>query len=286
MKRNLLYLIAAATVIMVAATACKKDEAGNRRKITLSKEFTIIPVGGSEALIATVQPDVSSTVMVWTSSDPSVAVVDKNGNVSGVSAGKATINVTTDKGYGWANCEVIIAVESTITMTTAKSSVQFSSLYFFKEITIDWGDGAINTYDEPISIALVGVPNTGLSIEHSYPDSSPRTITITGYNISGLYCSGNELTNLDVSNAPMLALLNCSYNYMDASALNALFGTLHSNNITPPHYLDLIFLGPDLHFLLPAKSIWIGNNGPDCDGSGTRNSNPTIAEEKGWEVFL
>jgi hypothetical protein len=63
--------------------------------------------------------------------------------------------------------------------------------------------------------------------------------------------------------------LGCGNNNFSSFALNTLFGTLHSNTITPPFY----FSNKD------TKEVSIGGNfGSDgCDIS--------IAENKGWKVY-
>ena len=73
-----------------------------------------------------------------------------------------------------------------------------------------------------------------------------------------LVCVGN-LTNLDLSKNTQLTTLRVSNTQLNAAALNALFGTLHSNTIQ----------GQTKHIILD------GNLGQDsCDRS--------IAENKGW----
>ena len=47
----------------------------------------------------------------------------------------------------------------------------------------------------------------------------------------GLDCSENRLKNLDLSKNTVLKYLDCSSNDLSADSLNALFGTLHGNNI-------------------------------------------------------
>ena len=79
-----------------------------------------------------------------------------------------------------------------------------------------------------------------------------------------LDCSENHLTNLDVSENTALITLYCGYNQFDDINLNALFGTLHSNNIT--YYND-------------TKTIRIMNN------PGTDTCDRSIAEIKGWTVL-
>ena len=63
--------------------------------------------GNSETLIATVMPaNATNRNLTWKSSNPSVVTVDENGKVTAVSAGKATISVTTRDGGHVASCAV------------------------------------------------------------------------------------------------------------------------------------------------------------------------------------
>jgi hypothetical protein len=78
-----------------------------------------------------------------------------------------------------------------------------------------------------------------------------------------LDCAWNQLTALDVSRNTELQFLICSFNKLQTDALNALFGTLHSNPPGEGH---------------TAKAIRIGNN------LGTATCNPNIAEAKRWIV--
>jgi hypothetical protein len=76
--------------------------------------------------------------------------------------------------------------------------------------------------------------------------------------IEYLYCSNNQLTALDVSKNTAIEYLYCRYNQLTAVALNALFGTLHSNT---------------------------GNKYIGIDGNpGTSGCNKAIATQKGWTV--
>ena len=80
-----------------------------------------------------------------------------------------------------------------------------------------------------------------------------------------LFCRNNQLTSLNVSGLNQLDTISCQYNYMNADALNSLFTSLHtsSNHI---------------------GQLYVSNNGPNCDGSGTKDCDVTIAENKGWKV--
>ena len=186
-----------------------------------------------------------------------------------------------------------------IMMTTEVDGKFVVSLCGSGVATVDWGDGS-----EKVSLTLIEDENIyGISFEHTYPSASIRTVTINGDNITMVKCwdvtsldvsknkeltrlwasgqltsldvskntaltilsvSGPQFKSLDVSKNMELTLLQCSYAQLSATALNALFNTLHSNTVPPPR--DGI----------SPKTIYITNNpgSNDCDRS--------IAERKGW----
>ena len=83
-----------------------------------------------------------------------------------------------------------------------------------------------------------------------------------------LDCSDNQLTSLDLSKNPALTAVYCYSCELTAAALNAFFGTLHSNTVPPA-----LSIGEET-----AKKLVIkGNPGAaDCDRS--------ITEKKGWNI--
>ena len=78
--------------------------------VSLSPETLTLEAGDSTTLTATVQPDnADDKTVTWTTSDPSVATVDANGNVTAVGAGTATITATAADGSGEkATCAVTV----------------------------------------------------------------------------------------------------------------------------------------------------------------------------------
>ena len=75
--------------------------------------------------------------------------------------------------------------------------------------------------------------------------------------LSELDCSYNQLTEMNMNMSSSLRILNCRYNYMSAGSLNVLFRTLNAGNLS--------------------KIIYIGNNGPNYDGSGTVDCDRSLA---------
>ena len=88
-----------------------------------------------------------------------------------------------------------------------------------------------------------------------------------------LFCGNNQLKSLNVSKNKKLIWLKCNDNQLTASALKALFGTLHSNAFTIDELeYDDLFLGSQIS----GKTITIIAN------PGTATCDRSIAVRKGW----
>lgn len=75
--------------------------------VKLNKSVTTINIGATETLIATVSPsNAANKNVTWTSSNTKIAKVDKNGKVTGMSAGTVTITCKTVDGGKTATCKV------------------------------------------------------------------------------------------------------------------------------------------------------------------------------------
>jgi len=106
MKRNLFNLIAVAVLLIAAAVACGKNKSVT--DVTLNFSTLELTTGDEQSLRATVRPsDADNQNVSWTSSNPSVASVDK-GLVRAIREGTATITVTTEDGGHQAKCEVTV----------------------------------------------------------------------------------------------------------------------------------------------------------------------------------
>ena len=84
------------------------------QSVSLDKTSLELTEGGTGTLIATVEPNNATNKNVtWSTSNASIATVDANGLVTAVSAGTATITVTTEDGSFTANCTVTVSRYST-----------------------------------------------------------------------------------------------------------------------------------------------------------------------------
>ena len=76
--------------------------------VSLSKTGLPLVKGATEMLIATVSPsDATNKKVIWSSNNSSLATVE-NGQVTALSAGNATITVTTEDGNHTATCKVVV----------------------------------------------------------------------------------------------------------------------------------------------------------------------------------
>lgn len=88
------------------------------QNVKLNKTTLNLALDKSEKLTAKILPsDATNQYVRWTSSNPSVASVDKNGVVKGNSLGTATISVYTDDGNYMDSCKVNVSIFSDIPQT-------------------------------------------------------------------------------------------------------------------------------------------------------------------------
>ena len=93
------------SVTSVFAVGCRghKKIPGTSSSITLDKENLSLDAGRSEKLSA------SSAEVKWKTSDPGVATVDENGNVTGVNEGTCKITASTKDGKFESECVVVVS---------------------------------------------------------------------------------------------------------------------------------------------------------------------------------
>lgn len=91
------------SVFAVGCSGPKPNSPGTTSSITLDKENLSLDAGRSEKLSA------SSAEVNWKTSDPGVATVDENGNVTGVNEGTCKITAATKDGKFESECVVVVS---------------------------------------------------------------------------------------------------------------------------------------------------------------------------------
>ena len=88
-------------------------------KITLNMDTTSLKIGGKVSLIPTVEPSYAADKSVrWTSSNKSIATVDKNGLVTAKALGTTTITATTNEGGHMDTSKIIVTEKSIVKSIT------------------------------------------------------------------------------------------------------------------------------------------------------------------------
>lgn len=162
------------------------------------------------------------------------------------------------------------------------------TIYTFNEgdeISIDYGNGyapiVISTKleEDHNGISIRDGIKYGYILKYTFPNKGEHTITIKG-NISGLDCSTNPSTSLDISKCTALAYLSCWNNQLtslDISKNTALTRLNCSENPFTAEEMNKIYETlPNVGYDENGKPQGILN----CDPLG----NWSIAEKKGWEV--
>jgi uncharacterized protein YjdB len=95
-----------------AVTVQEPDASVPVTGFTLRKEETTIAKGGTETLEFEVTPGTATNkTIIWKSNKPSIAFVDTDGKITGVSGGYASITATTVSGGFNATCTVTVSVQ-------------------------------------------------------------------------------------------------------------------------------------------------------------------------------
>ncbi len=113
-----------------------KDNEIHPTHIALNKTESTIGVGSTDELSVTFTPsNTTLTGITWDSSDPTVATVDEDGNITGVAAGTTTITATSDDDNTLtATCEVTV-IEIYVDSITI--SQETATLYAGSTLTLD-----------------------------------------------------------------------------------------------------------------------------------------------------
>ena len=148
--------------------------------ITLDKEAVNVEVKGNTTLTATVAPeDASDKSVTWTSSSTSIATV-KDGVVTGVKAGTATITATTVNGLK-ASCKITVVVPpSSVSIYPTSKTLKPS-----ETVTLRATVSPSSAYDKSVSWTSSNDAVAEVDEEGVVTAISPGTATITATTING-----------------------------------------------------------------------------------------------------
>ena len=196
------------------ATACGDDNNDDNsvpvESITLNHETLTLKSGATETLVPTIVPDrVTAESVVWSSDKTSVATVSKDGLVTAVAEGTATITATAREKS--ATC--LVKVSNKTLVTTAAEL----------KTAIETADG---TADAPTQIILGGSIEVAADAEHFAFSIDGKHIAIDGGNnpISGdnysISRTASDKSLFELTNGASLKLTNLNI-YGNAAAHSA-----------------------------------------------------------------
>ena len=167
----------------VTVKAEQKPEVVKVQSVSLNKNNVELKVGGTENLVATVNPSNAANKNVTFSSDnKEVATVDMSGKVTARKAGSAVITVTSEDGNKTASCKVTVANPSQPAQIIPVKNINLDSYYIElrcdktvklnadtlpanatnKEIIWKSGDDSVATVDKDGNITGVKVGSTNI----------------------------------------------------------------------------------------------------------------------------
>ena len=146
--------------------------------VKLNKTSLTIGKGKTAELSATLEPaDTTDTITSWTSSNEKVATVDKNGIVTAVDAGTATIEVKTTNGLT-AKCEIKV---STPVIAKPNGSQEVSSgikQEFKNDADVEMKALQVELYEGTNTTVYAYHKTTGYYIAESFSSSNPAVASV------------------------------------------------------------------------------------------------------------
>lgn len=159
--------------------------------VDLDQKDITLNVGNTITLAANINPDVASDkTVVWTSSEPSIATVDKDGVVRGVKTGSTTITAKTNDGGFEASCTVNV-INAVMGITISDNSIMLypnKTKQLKASVTPADADNP-NVVWESSDDDVATVSTTGL-----VTSVAPGTATITAKSVDGEYTATCTVT--------------------------------------------------------------------------------------------
>ena len=187
---------------------------------------TLTYIGQSVQLNATVTP--SSSSVVWSSNNTSVATVDQDGKVTAVGAGNATITATSTHNTSLkASCDIVINVANGITVSPNKLNALNIGEEFWLGATVSPSSASQSVSWVSSNPKVATVDERGLIKTTGNGATIVTAMTKDGTNLSAtcVVTVGVPLTSLKLNNTDLLLLKNGSetlriQDYTPANAAN------------------------------------------------------------------
>ncbi|MBR4505115.1 MAG: Ig-like domain-containing protein [Candidatus Methanomethylophilaceae archaeon] len=202
MEKNKIIAIVAILIVALAAIAAAVVLTSNNGKdvsvtgVSLDKTSIALDTGSETRLTPTISPsDATNKNVIWKSSNTSVATVS-NGVVKAVSAGSATITVTTDDGSKTATCKVTVSTPATTVSVTG--------------VELDKSTMAI-TKGSSSSLTATVLPSNATNKNVTWKSSNTSVATVSNGTVTGV-SEGTAVITVTTDDGAKTATCNVTVN--------------------------------------------------------------------------
>lgn len=179
--------------------------------ITLDESAKTLEMGGAFTLTAIILPeDATNRKFTWSSDNTDVATVDNDGHVTSVSAGTATITVTTDDGAKTASCVVTVKAPVAVESITVEPS----------ELTLFEGENHEFYEGEHVKV----LPENAYNKAFTWSSSDENVAVYTGKVVQALN-SGTAVITFTTEDGAKTAKLRITVNKRESSGNGTLTET-------------------------------------------------------------
>ena len=211
--------------------------------VTLTPDKAKLNVGETQELTAVVAPsNATNKTVTWESSDPDVATV-KDGVVTAVGKGTATITVTTEDGNYTAACTITVKLPvSRVTLNETSTALVVGSTKQLiatvepanaDDSTVIWrsGDTNVATVDQNGNVTAVGVGSTTITATAGGKNATCKiTVTAKPVPIEGIALSNAEVSvGRTIQLEPVFTPANTTQRDVKWSSSNNMIATIDAN---------------------------------------------------------
>lgn len=220
-----------------------KDQVIAVTGVTLTPDKATLNVGETQELTAVVAPsNATNKTVTWASSDPAVATV-KDGVVTAVGKGTATITVTTEDGNHTAACTITVKLPvSKVTLNETSTALVVGSTKQLiatvepanaDDSTVTWksGDTNVATVDQNGNVTAVGVGSTTITATAGGKNATCKiTVTAKPVPIEGIALSNAEVSvGRTIQLEPVFTPANTTQRDVKWSSSNNMIATIDAN---------------------------------------------------------
>lgn len=197
-------------------------------EVILDRKFTVLQIGDSETLTATVAPlTVFDNTVVWSSDNETVATVDSDGNITAVALGEARITATTLIGGHMAYSDIYVS-QSVTGVTLDVDSLEFNLWAMTANVPnrTDWPNRT-----RTMNITATTAPLDATDTEVQWESSNPSVVSVT--QLPALWNQNRNVSRarIDVQQSTGIGTAEITVTASDGEHTASLIITVYGENV-------------------------------------------------------